>query len=73
MPVVAVAAVVVTELTVLSAGVAVAVDCDSVWKVAGVVVLSKTYTVTFTAQQNLRRTPASVSCILLVLSCRWLD
>jgi len=48
LPVVAVV-VVVTELTELSVDVVVAVDCDSVMKVVGVVALSKTYTVTFTA------------------------
>ena len=45
LPVVAVV-VVVTELTELSVDVVVAVDCDSVMKVVGVVALSKTYTVT---------------------------
>ena len=68
MPVVAVIAVVVAVLTVLSVGVVVALDCGPAVKVFGVVVLSKTYTVTFSAQQNLRHTPISFSCILLLLS-----
>ena len=61
MPVVAVVAVVVAVLTLPSVGVVVAVDCGPAVKVIGVVVLSKTYTVTFAAQQNLRHTPVSFS------------
>ena len=69
MPVVAFVTVVATVLTELSVDVAVAVDCDSVMKVVGVVALSKTYTVTFTAQQYLQRTPVSFSCVQLLVSC----
>ena len=75
MPVVAVVAVVVAVLSLLSVGVVVALDCGPVVKAIGVVVLSKTYTVTFTAQQNLhsRPTPVSFSCILLLLPYRRLN
>jgi len=45
LPVIGVVAVVVTVLTMLSVAIAVAVDCDSAWKVVGLVVLSETYTV----------------------------
>jgi len=70
LPVVAVVAVVVAVLTLLSVGVVVALDFGPAVKVIGIVVLSKTYTVTFTAQQNLHRTPISFSCILLLLPYR---
>ena len=50
LPVVLFVAVIVIPVTVLSVGVVVTANCDPVVNVLGVVVLSITYTVTFTAQ-----------------------
>ena len=63
MPVVAFVTVVARVLTELSVDDAVAVDCDSVMKVVGVVALSKTYTVTLFYCTTI---PTSYTCFVFM-------